>query len=365
MVGWLARLTRRLDRETSGMTEARDMLVATAARLFEDYCTPELMKASNEGALSPKLWSALAEAGLTKALVSEKNGGAAVDLADGLALLIEAGRYSVPAPLAETMIAGWFLDRAGLPVPDGVLTFASADQNLRSERDGETLHLTGTLTRIPGARDATGIVVLVSEGEHRVVSYVSRDAYRVNTGHNLAGEPRDDVVFASAPAKAAASDLDADDWQALGAIARSAQMAGAMQQLLALSVQYAQDRVQFGRPIGKFQAVQQNLAALAGQAAAASAAADGAIEAAARDLRSPLIAAAKIRAGEAAGIGAAIAHQVHGAIGFTQEHSLHYSTRRLWSWREEFGNEAEWSRRLGARAAQAGADNLWTMISAA
>jgi acyl-CoA dehydrogenase len=138
-----------------------------------------------------------------------------------------------------------------------------------------------------------------------------------------------------------------------------------MQRLLASSVQYAQERVQFGRPIGKFQAVQQNLAALAGQAAAAIAAADGAIEAAARDLRSPLIAAGKIRTGEAAGIGAAIAHQVHGAIGFTQEHSLHYSTRRLWSWRDEFGNEAEWSRRLGIRVAKAGADGLWTMITAA
>ncbi len=347
------------------MTEARDMLVATAARLFEDYCTPELMKASNEGALSPKLWSTLVEAGLTKALVSEKNGGAAVDLADGLALLIEAGRYSVPAPLAETMIAGWLLDRAGMPVPDGVLTFAAMDGAVRAERDADVVRVTGKLARVPWARDAAGLVVLASEGDGSVVAYVPRDAYRASAAHNLAGEPRDDVEFAAAPAKAAPSDLDADDWQALGAIARSAQMAGAMQRLLASSVQYAQDRVQFGRPIGKFQAVQQNLAALAGQAAAASAAADGAIEAAARDLRSPLIAAAKIRAGEAAGIGAAIAHQVHGAIGFTQEHSLHYSTRRLWSWREEFGNEAEWSRRLGARAAQAGADHLWTMISAA
>jgi acyl-CoA dehydrogenase len=130
-------------------------------------------------------------------------------------------------------------------------------------------------------------------------------------------------------------------------------------------VQYAGERVQFGRPIGRFQAVQQNLAVLAGQAAAATAAAEAAIEAAAQGLDALAIAAAKIRAGEAAGIGAAIAHQVHGAIGFTQEHSLHHATRRLWSWRDEFGSEAFWSRKLGATVAAAGADRLWQSITAA
>jgi acyl-CoA dehydrogenase len=349
------------------MSEARDMLIATAARLFQDYCTPELLKVSNEGALSPTLWSALTEAGLTKALVLEKAGGAGVDLADGLTLLIEAGRHSVPAPLPETMIAGWLLDSAGLSVPDGVLTFAAPrkDETMIAERDGEEWRLSGKITRVPWAKEANGIVLLASQGDTRLIAYVPRDMYRVAGAHNIAGEPRDDVELVSAEGRVASTDLAAEDWRALGAVARSAQMAGAMQRLLTLSVQYAQERVQFGRPIGKFQAVQQNLAALAGQAAAATAAADGAIEAAARDLRSPLIAAAKIRCGEAAGIGSAIAHQVHGAIGFTQEHSLHYSTRRLWSWRDEFGNEAEWSSRLGARAAQAGADQLWTMITAA
>ncbi|MBV9066274.1 MAG: acyl-CoA/acyl-ACP dehydrogenase [Methylobacteriaceae bacterium] len=349
------------------MSEARDMLVATAERLFQDYCTPELLKASNKGPLSPKLWSALTDAGLTAALVSERAGGAGVDLADGLALLIEAGRFSVPAPLAETMIAGWLLDRAGLPVPQGVLTFAisGANESVSVKRAGENVHLSGKLARLPWAKDAAGLVVLLAEGDKPIIAYAPRDEYRATGRHNLAGEPRDDVELASARVEAAPSDLNVEDWCALGAIARSAQMAGAMQRLLALSVQYAQERVQFGRPIGKFQAIQQSLAALAGQAAAATAAADGAIEAAPRDLRSPLIAAAKIRCGEAAGIGAAIAHQVHGAIGFTQEHSLHYTTRRLWSWRDEFGNEAEWSAMLGTRAAKAGADQLWSMITAA
>jgi alkylation response protein AidB-like acyl-CoA dehydrogenase len=131
-----------------------------------------------------------------------------------------------------------------------------------------------------------------------------------------------------------------------------------------MTVQYAQDRVQFGRPIARFQAIQHNLAVLASQAAAAGAAADVAAEAVADGVRIPAIAAAKTRAGEAAGIGAAIAHQVHGAIGFTYEHRLHFFTKRLWAWRDEYGSEAEWSSRLGQHMAVAGADRLWAEITA-
>jgi len=132
-----------------------------------------------------------------------------------------------------------------------------------------------------------------------------------------------------------------------------------------MTVRYAQDRVQFGRPIGKFQAVQQNLAVMAGQAAAAAAAADLAADAFANGMALLPIAAGKARAGEAAGIAAAIAHQVHGAIGFTFEHDLHFYTRRLWSWRDEFGHETAWNRAIGHHMAQAGADALWPTITAA
>ena len=142
-------------------------------------------------------------------------------------------------------------------------------------------------------------------------------------------------------------------------------MAGALGEVLDMTVRYSQERVQFGRPIGKFQAIQQNLAVLAGQAAAAGAAADLAQEAAAKGFNPLTIAAAKARAGEAASIGAAIAHQVHGAIGFTQEHRLNHRTRRLWSWRDEFGSEAIWNRLVGEIAAKTGGEQLWATITAA
>ena len=143
-------------------------------------------------------------------------------------------------------------------------------------------------------------------------------------------------------------------------------MAGALHTVAAMTTQYAEERKQFGRAIGRFQAIQQTLAVLAGQTASAGVAADIAADAVASwgEGLAPAVAAAKIRCGEAAGAGAAIAHQVHGAIGFTQEHRLHHLTRRLWAWRDEFGREAEWAQLLGEHLAAAGAAGLWRAIAA-
>jgi alkylation response protein AidB-like acyl-CoA dehydrogenase len=197
------------------------------------------------------------------------------------------------------------------------------------------------------------------------VALVSNACWSVEPGANVAREPRDTLrlngsVLSAAPAAVTPSTL-----KAAGAAIRTQQIAGALTRLIEITTQYAQDRVQFGRPIGKFQAVQQNLAVLAGQAAAAVAGADIAAEAVADGIRILPIAAGKARAGEAAGVGASIAHQIHGAIGFTFEHSLHFLTRRLWSWRDEFGNDAAWNLLLGRHMAAAGADRLWAEITAA
>jgi len=143
-----------------------------------------------------------------------------------------------------------------------------------------------------------------------------------------------------------------------------------LQSLLDISVGYAQERVAFGRPIAKFQAIQHDLARLAGEVAAATAAA-GSAAVAIEDAKAfgeavfLEAASAKIRAGEAANDGALIAHQVHGAIGFTQEHVLHRFTHRLWSWRDDFGGEAAWAVRLGEAICAGGADALWPTITAA
>jgi len=205
----------------------------------------------------------------------------------------------------------------------------------------------------------------VHRGTDTAVALVVAAGLAISQSSSLAGEPSDDVSFDGAiPAAVHPVAFDEDQLVGFGAAVRLQQMAGALEKILEQSVQHALDRSQFGRPIAKFQAVQHNLATLAGEVAAASAAADAAAEACARlEISLGEVAIAKVRGGEAAGTGAAIAHQVHGAMGFTYEHSLHHATRRLWSWREEFGNEAVWAQRLGRMVTAQGADELWPFIT--
>jgi acyl-CoA dehydrogenase len=209
--------------------------------------------------------------------------------------------------------------------------------------------------------------VVLADGPQGPAVVLLTNGFTVTPNENLAGEPRDTItVDAVLTADAIApAPIDRAALRAAGAAVRTVQIAGALARALEITVTYVQTRVQFGRPIGKFQAIQHNLAITAGQSAAALAAADMATDALAEELSPLLIGAAKARAGEAASIAAGLVHQSHGAIGFTQEYQLHPYTRRLWSWRDEFGNEAEWNAVVGRIALAAGGDGLWPTLTAA
>jgi acyl-CoA dehydrogenase len=341
-----------------------NIIVDTAARIFQDLCEPATVNDAENGVWPEALWNALEDSGLPLAWVPEDFGGAGADMADGFAVLRVAGRFAAPVPLAETLVAGWLLARAGITVPNGPMTFAPvhADGRIVLRNDGR---LDGGARRVPFARNAGHIAVLVHRENGPAVALVAAANLPISQSTSLAGEPRDNVSFKSAvPEAIRPVALDQDRVVAFGAAVRLQQMAGALEKILDQSVQHALDRAQFGRPIAKFQAVQHNLAMLAGEVAAASAAADAAAEACSGpEINIAEVAIAKVRGGEAAGTGAAIAHQVHGAMGFTYEHSLHHATRRLWAWREEFGNEAVWAQRLGRMVAAQGADQLWPFIT--
>jgi acyl-CoA dehydrogenase len=341
-----------------------NIIIDTATRIFQDLCEPNTVNEAEKGVWPKALWDALEESGLPLTWVSEELGGAGAELADGFAVLRVAGRFAAPVPLAETLMAGWLLARAGIAVPSRPLTIAPvhADGHIALTSRGT---LAGRARRLPFARNAGHIAVLAHNGDHPTIALVAAANLPISQGTSLAGEPRDDVSFDGiVPETVRPAAIDQDILTGLGAAVRLQQMAGALEKILEQSVQYALDRVQFGRPIAKFQAVQHNLATLAGEVAAASAAADAAAQACSLpEIPMSEIAIAKVRGGEAAGAGAAIAHQVHGAMGFTYEHSLHHATRRLWSWREEFGNEAVWATRLGRMVAARGADQLWPFIT--
>ncbi len=346
-----------------------DQLADSAERLFAAHCGKGVLKQAEGGVFPAALWNAVVEAGFAAALLPEDAGGFGATVAEAMQILQVSAVHCAPIPLAETMLAGWLLARAGLPVPDGVLTLAPVRTKdvLALRRTEGGWHLTGTAARVPWARDAGALVVLADGPDGPAIACVEREGLILAHDVNLAGEPRDTVTFDTAlpHGAVAASPVTPAQLRAACACLRTVQIAGALSRTLSLSVGYAQTRIQFGRPIGKFQAIQQNLAVLAGQSAAAIAAADIAADALASGLPPLQVGAAKARAGEAASIAAGLAHQAHGAIGFTQEYELHFATRRLWSWRDEFGNEAEWNGVVGRAALAAGPDGLWPALTAA
>ena len=338
------------------------MLVQAAERLFGDLITPHLLAAAERGDFPLAAWDALAAAGLHLGLLPEEAGGFGVAPEDALALLRVAGRHALPLPLAETMLATWLLAAAGIAVPDGPLTVTAAP-GLALTRDGAKFHLAGTAMGVAWGRDAAAIAVLATLDGAPHIALLS-GGYTIMERLNIAREPRNTLVIDAVPDAVAPSLIDAAQLRAAGAVTRALMIAGALERITAMTTQYALDRTQFGRPIGRFQAVQHSLATLAAQTAAAIAAADTAAEGFARGLSLPAIAVGKSRAGEAAGIGAAIAHQIHGAIGFTYEHSLHFFTKRLHAWRDEYGGEAEWNALLGQHLTTQGADALWPTLTA-
>ena len=352
--------------------ESEGLIADTTRRILGDLADPQTVNKAGDGWKAPA-WAALEDAGLTLAWVPESLGGAGAEVADGFAVLRQAGRFAAAVPLAETLLAGWLLSRAGIAAPKGAMTCGPA-----REGDRLTLAGNGTLERQPAlrslrqGRQAPGCAGAPRRRRRRPwrLSTLRRRASR--TGPALAAILSMRVTFTGvrpAVVKDAPAGLDEQSLLLMGAAVRAMQMAGALEAILDLAVAYANERVAFERPIAKFQAVQHNLARLAGEVAVAIAAAGSAADAIANastfdEAVFLEVASAKIRVGEAATEGAGIAHQVLGAIGFTQEHTLHRFTRRLWAWRDDFGNESAWAVKLGTLVAAKGADGLWPMLAA-
>jgi len=316
--------------------------VADLARdVFERHCDARVVAAA-EGSWSPALWDALRASGLTD--IADVAGWPEI-----ASVARAAGAYAAPVPIVETILARRVLTLGGLAAPEGPLTIATASD--------------GRAQRVPWASVCKAIVLVETRGAHDVVRVVAPDECTIEPGLDLAREPRDTLTARGDGAQSAM--VPTGTFLLEAALLRAVQIAGALDRVRAITFEYAALREQFGRPISRFQAVQSNLALLAGESQAASTAAAAAIASvAARDALEcvPEIAAAKVRAGMAATEGARLAHQIHGAIGVTHEHQLHHFTTRLWTWRDEHGNERYWAVRLG-RAVVGSADNYWDRLT--
>lgn len=302
-------------------------------RLLEDAATPAVVREIEGGASPAALWARLEASGFLEALVPEDCGGAGLRLTEAFGLFAAEGRHALPVPASHTMLARAALAREGLAAPAGMIAIAPRARLL----DDGTL----ACALVPCGRIADWVAVEQPAGWRLMPT---AGAERQATG--VHGSLRANLRWPIMPAGALEARASVA-WSEAGAAVTAAQLAGAMERVLAMTLRFADERVQFGRSIGKFQSIQHQLAVLAEQVSAARMAAEigcsgpGALPG---GLRAAL---AKARASEAATFATSISHAVHGAIGVTAEFDLQIFTRRLHEWRADFGAETHWNRVLG------------------
>ena len=320
------------------------LIADTATRIFSDACDHDLVEAAQEGQWPTELWQTLESNGLLQLGLAESGTG----LTELYTFLRIAARFAVPLPLFERLIAQVALGREAPGVA------------LAEIHDGK-LALSW-----PSQHDQ----VLALDRGLKVARLIPLKGLKDQPIESMRGEPTAAYDVEHAWDAARESQITATNLFALAALGRTAQMCGALEASLELAIGYCSEREQFGRPISKFQAIQHQLAVLAAEVAAAQRATDAAVDSLGLIggdqgdlLRISDIAVAKVRVGAAVGVGAEIAHQVHGAMGFTMEYRLHQFTRRLWSWRDDFGTEDEWASLIGEQVCESPADELWSYIA--
>lgn len=301
--------------------------------LLQNQCSPAVVRAIEAGGSSLSLWQAVEASGFLELLAPEADGGAALALPDLFPILVSFGRFAVPVPVAQTIVARALL--ASQAMPRGMVTLAAA---LHREPAGA---LCCPLTPYGMLAD----YILAQEGDALLLlpaALATREATGVH--RSLAATLRwpDERQATRLPGAGARL-------RAFVAAVHAAMLSGAMNRVLEMTLQYCNDRLQFGKSLGKFQAVQHQLSIMAEHTAAASIASEAAFR---TDASTPSLLAAAIaksRTSEAAALVASIAHALHGAIGVTEEYDLQLLTRRLHEWRMAHGSEAYWNKLVGER----------------
>lgn len=313
-----------------GRGDSVDNLVSEAAvRFLSVQCPPASVRAISAGASADGLWASLEESGFADALLLD-DGSNEEAVVNAFKIAEQCGAHVTPVPLVETMVARALLGASNIAPPSGPISIAEG----AFQQDGGWRCAT-----VICGRTAKHVLVHLPGGEWRVLptEMAERKAVADVLDASLSWnrqrlEQADIPTFAS---------KDIHGRTVLATIL-AALISGAARAVFEQSLQYANERQQFGRSIGKFQAVQHRLAVMAEQVVAAQMAAQLAWN------RMPLgsdplrVAVAKARCSEAATAVAEGAHAIHGALGFTEECSLQLWTRRLYAWRNAAGSESYW-----------------------
>lgn len=309
------------------------MFTEAIAAILDTHCTPAQVRAIEGGASAQPLAAALQEAGFFALLAPEAAGGGGAGWAGFHEVVTLCGARSVPIPLAQTLAAR-LLVQAQDELPADLVTFAPA---LLRAPDGA---LEAPL--VPGGRLAAHVIAAAGD---TLVLLPTAAAQQATTG--VHGSSTASFRWPAGAGRPLQTNLPASQLQAIGAVLHAGLLAGGLKRAFDLTLAHASQRVQFGKPIMQFQAIQHQLAAMAEHVAAGAIAAEAAFATAAAFPSLPACAVAKARTSEAAQLVASIAHAVHGAIGITEEHDLQLTTRRLHEWRMAHGSETHWNRLLG------------------
>ena len=313
-----------------------DLFLDAARQLLTDQCTPQQVRAIESGGSPQAMWGFIEAAGFADALVPEAQGGAGLSLAQVFGVFELCGSFVLPVPLAETMLARALLAQAGADRPAGSLALAQGRRTADGGLLCDVVRLGRVADMVLAASDA-GWYVLPAALAKTAPAAFCLDASLQWTAAQLTAAVCVHVPLA-----------EHCDVRTLQACLYAAQLSGALDAVFQRTLQYANDRIQFGRPIGKFQAIQHQLAVMSEHVFAARMAAqlgcssDGVVPDRLR------VAVAKARASEAALVVAELSHSIHGAIGFTEEYDLQLFTRRLHAWRQTAGSESYWHSVAGA-----------------
>jgi acyl-CoA dehydrogenase len=358
------------------MTDAAELrlLRETLREIFGPSSSMTAVDAAVALGWDEPLWRRLEAAGLTLVGQAEATGGSGGDLAHVAEVVAAAATACAVAPIAERLVATEFMAAAGLPVPDGLTGLVLGVDTIRVEHRGQSAMVTGVAARVPYGRILEHLVVVGADSDGEYLVVVPASAVRIaRAGVNLAGEPRDDVVLSGEIPVSAYHRLavgSARSASRLLDLSRTVALAAVAARVLTQTVEYVGQREQFGRPLARQQAVQQEVAHLAGEVELMAAAATAAVGAWTRSGNGVVgasasfeISAAKAQASTSASAVAAIAHQLHGAIGTTHEHTLRLLTTRLWSWRDEGTPTGRLLAEIGRLALATGGPQLWTLLA--
>jgi acyl-CoA dehydrogenase len=309
----------------------REEIADSFGRVLVQCCTPQVVRTIEAGGDCRPLWEKLEQTGFADALVPEERGGAGLSLADAFPIVELCGRYAVPLPFAETMVLRGILAHGKVVTPSGSITFAGHTQF----RGDEVICNQVTCGKV------ADWAVLGNRGRWRLLPVGSAQQHALPFALDAT------LVWPRAVVDSAISVPSPADAHLVRAFVFAVELAGALNAVFAQTLNHANERKQFGRPIGTFQVIQHRLSMMAEHLFAARMAADVACSRDGVRFDRLKIAIAKARASEAAAELAALSHSVYGAIGFTEECDLQLLTRRLNAWRLAAGSEGYWHKVIG------------------